>query len=313
MIEIHEEQGIGLRRAQIFREIIRSGSTRRASRVLQITQSAVSQHLKQFEELVGEKLFVRDHRGLIPTTRAIEIYSRIDRYFETLGHIEREILGSFAVARNSLSIAAPHLVCLSLLPKLVAEFERIDPSLEFYIRAQGYDQIAQHVLTGEADIGISRLPLDERFFEWRTICESKSVCLVNPEHPLANKERITAEDTSSERMITLDREFSSNTLALKGLSYKGRSPTVKVRTDAIGFAAAFAAHGSGVTIVNEFIARQCEMFDLKVVPFHPPVNYEYVIFWRRGSDKMTRQASFIEAVVEFTKQYMLGFAGHSLA
>ncbi|UFW67094.1 LysR family transcriptional regulator (plasmid) [Rhizobium laguerreae] len=37
-------------RAQIFREIIRSGSTRRASKVLQITQSAVSQQLKLFEE-----------------------------------------------------------------------------------------------------------------------------------------------------------------------------------------------------------------------------------------------------------------------
>lgn len=118
---MQDEAGIGLRRVQIFREIIRSGSTRRASKSLQITQSAVSQQLKLFEELVGEKLFVRDRRGLIPTTRAIDIYNRIDRYFETLGHIEREILGSFAVARNSLSIAAPHIVCLSMLPKLVAD------------------------------------------------------------------------------------------------------------------------------------------------------------------------------------------------
>ncbi|WP_424243873.1 LysR family transcriptional regulator [Agrobacterium leguminum] len=105
---------------------MRSGSTRRASRVLQITQSAVSQQLKQFEEAVGEKLFIRDRCGLIPTSRAVEIYNKIDRYFEALGHIEREIFGSFTVARNSLTIAAPHIVCLSLLPRLVGKLERSD-------------------------------------------------------------------------------------------------------------------------------------------------------------------------------------------
>lgn len=301
MDRMQDETGIGLRRAQIFREIIRSGSTRRASKVLQITQSAVSQQLKLFEELVGEKLFVRDRRGLIPTTRAIEIYNRIDRYFDTLGHIEREILGSFAVARNSLSIAAPHIVCLSMLPKLVAEFERTNPSLEFYIRAQGYDQIAQHVLTGEADIGISRLPLDERFFEWKTISRSSSVCLLRPDHPLAGKERLTTEDVSSEYMITLDREFSSNLLVLNAFTHQGRSPNVRVRTDAVGFVAAFAAYGSAITVVNDFIARQCAMFDLKSIPFHPAVTYEYVVFWRRGSEKIARQGAVINAVFEFAK------------
>ncbi len=298
---IQDETGIGLRRAQIFREIIRSGSTRRASKVLQITQSAVSQQLKLFEELVGEKLFVRDRRGLIPTTRAIEIYNRIDRYFETLGHIQREIIGSFAEARNSLSIAAPHIVCLSMLPKLVAEFERTNPSLEFYIRAQGYDQIAQHVLTGEADIGISRLPLDERFFEWKTISKSSSVCLVRPDHPLANKECLTAGDLLSEHLIELDREFSSNLLVLSSRSPSGRNPAVRVRTDAIGFVAAFAAYGSGITIVNDFIARQCSMFDLETVPFHPAVSYEYVVFWRRGSEKVARQRVLVEAILEFAR------------
>jgi DNA-binding transcriptional LysR family regulator len=297
-----DESGIGLRRAEIFREIIRSGSTRRASKALKITQSAVSQQLKLFEELVGEKLFVRDRRGLIPTTRAIEIYNRIDRYFETLGHIEREILGSFTLAQNSLTISAPHFVCLSMLPRLVAELKQTHPSLEFYIRAQSYDQIAQHVLTGEADVGISRLPLDERFFEWQTISISKTICLMRAGHPLASKDLITAEDIATESLITLDREFSSNLLGLNAFAHKGRNPAVRVRTDAIGFAAAFTAHGAGITLMNEFIARQCGMFDLKIVPLHPTITYEHVVFWRRGSDKVMRQTDLIDAVVEYARK-----------
>lgn len=305
MKDIQEETGIGLRRAQIFREIIRSGSTRRASKVLQITQSAVSQQLKLFEDAVGEKLFIRDRRGLIPTTRAVEIYNRIDRYFETLGHIEREIFGSFAVIRNSLTIAAPHIVCLSLMPRLVAELEKADLSLEFYVRAQNYDQIAQLVLTGEADIGLSRLPLDERFFEWKLIMDSRSVCLLNPEHPLAGRKLLTAEDVVSERRITLDREFASNLMDMNLLAHEGHDPFVSVRTDAVGFTAAFAAHGSGITVVNDFIARQCEVFNLVAIPFQPSVTHKYVVFWRRGSDKASRQAALYDVIVDFARKSSL--------
>jgi DNA-binding transcriptional LysR family regulator len=297
MNEFQEDTGLGLKRARAFREVMQCGSTRRAAKALQVTQSAVSQQLKLFEELVGEKLFVRDRRGLIPTTRAIEIYNRIDRYFETLVRIEKEITGSFKTARDSLSIAAPHLVCLSFVPKLIKELDGTNPSMDFYVRAQGYDQIAQSVLTEEADIGISRLPLDERFYEWRTLAVSESVCLVHPRHELADRKRISVEDISSERLIVLEREFASHQTGLNALVYSGRSADIRVRTDAVGFVAAFAAQGIGISIVNEFIARQCEMFDLKVVPFHPPAKYEYVVFWRRGSEAMSRRTALVEAAI----------------
>ncbi|RWX60369.1 LysR family transcriptional regulator, partial [Mesorhizobium sp. M4B.F.Ca.ET.089.01.1.1] len=141
----------GFRSAQSFREIIRTGSTRRAARELGITQSAVSQHLKLFEEAVGEKLFARDSRGLIPTPHAIEIYNRLDRYFQTLGCIEKEITDSFRTQENRLTIAAPHILSLKLIPKIILALDNLDPSLEFHFKAQRYDEIAQSIVTGEAD------------------------------------------------------------------------------------------------------------------------------------------------------------------
>ncbi len=301
MNELDDEAGFGLKQARAFREIIRCGSTRRAAKALRITQSAVSQQLKLFEEMVGEKLFVRDLRGLIPTARAIEIYNRIDRYFETLVRIEKEITGSFGTARDSLTIAAPHLVCLSFVPKLIKEFDQSERSMDFYVRAQGYDQIAQSILTQEADIGISRLPLDDRFFEWRTIAMSKSVCLVPPEHTLADKDRLTVDDLTGEPLIVLEREFASHQTGLNALLYEGSNPVIKVRTDAVGFVAGYVAEGLGISIANEFIARQCALFNLKVVPFHPPATYEYVVFWRRGGAMNPQREKLVDAIISIGK------------
>ncbi|WP_027146424.1 LysR family transcriptional regulator [Mesorhizobium sp. WSM3626] len=278
------------RSAQIFREIIRNGSTRRAGRELGITQSAVSQYLRLFEDAVGQKLFTRDRRGLIPTTLAIEIYNRLDRYFETLGRIEKEITNSFRTKENRLTIAAPHILSFGLVPKIILAVDNLDPSLEFHFKAQRYDEVAQSVVTGEADIGISRLPLDERFFEWQIVAESKSVCVLHPDHPLADKEIITLDDISDQPQIVLEREYTS--------TKTGSLTPAKIYSDTIGLDASFVTHGMGIMIDNEFIAKQYQMFDVKIVPFQPAATYHYVVFWRRGSDKFSRQSPLVETFVD---------------
>ncbi|MFD2054946.1 LysR family transcriptional regulator [Mesorhizobium calcicola] len=287
----------GFRSAQIFREIIRTGSTRRAAKELGITQSAVSQHLKLFEDTVGEELFVRDRRGLIPTTRAIELYNRLDRYFETVGRIEREITDSFRSKQSRLTIAAPHIFALKLIPQIIDALNDLDPSLEFHFRAQRYDEIAQSIVTGEADIGISRLPLDGRFFEWQIVADSTSVCVLHPDHPLARKDVITLDGISDEPLIDLEKEYTSSKL---GSLAHGRS--AKIFSDTIGLDVSFVAHGMGIAIDNEFIAQQYQMFDVRIVPFRPSANYHYVVFWRRSSDKISHHSAIVETFVKVIKR-----------
>ncbi|MFE0017878.1 LysR family transcriptional regulator [Mesorhizobium sp. NPDC059054] len=302
MEEASERKKAGFRSAEIFREIIRTGSTRRAARELGITQSAVSQYLKVFEDAVGESLFVRDRRGLIPTTRAIEIYNRVDRYVTTLRSIEREIAGAFQADRDSLTIAAPHICAFKLVPEIIQAADKLDPSLEFHFKALRYDQIAHNMMTGEADIGISRLPLDERFFEWEIVAESSSVCVVHRDHPLATKDVITIDDIASEPLIVLERDFTSNKLGLASYGRRKSPLRPKVHSDTIGLDVSFVAHGIGVAIDNEFIAHQYDMFDVAVVPFEPSAKYQYVVFWRRGSGRFSRQSKIVETFLDVIKR-----------
>lgn len=283
LAEYDDDNGIGIRRARAFREIIRSGSTRKAAQNLGITQSAVSQQLKHFEETVGEKLFQRDRRGLIPTSRAIELYNRLDRHFATMSRIEQEITACF-VNKDMLTLSAQHAICLSFVPELLATAYGPDAAPDFHVRAQTNDQVAQSVLTGESDLGLSRLPLDDRFFEWVSLAVCGTVCLLPPGHRLAGRTHLTLDDIEGERVIMLDRDFASRQSGVNGSFFEGRGTRVQVRTDAGGFTPAYVRKGIGITIINTFIAAQFIDFGLESVPFHPPGRYEYVIFWRRGSE-----------------------------
>lgn len=55
-----------------FEAVVRNRSVTRAAEELNLTQSAVSRRIANLEELLGEKLFVRDRQRLIPTASAEE-------------------------------------------------------------------------------------------------------------------------------------------------------------------------------------------------------------------------------------------------
>lgn len=302
MVKYDDDNGIGIRRARAFREIIRSGSTRKAAQNLGITQSAVSQQLKHFEKTVGEKLFLRDRRGLIPTSRAIELYNRLDRHFATMSRIENEITACF-VNTDMLTLSAQHAICLSFVPELLATAYGPDAAPEFHVRAQTYDQVAQSVLTGESDMGLSRLPLDDRFFEWVSLAVCGTVCLLPPGHRLVGRAHLAMEDLEGEAFIMLDRDFASRQAGVNATFIEGRGTRIKVRTDAGGFTPAYVRKGIGITIVNTFIAAQFVDFGLESVPFHPPGRYEYVIFWRRGSEVISAAHPLVAAARRIASGY----------
>lgn len=192
-----------------------------------------------------------------------------------------------------------------LLPKIVLALDRLEPSLEYHLKAQRYDQMAQSVLTGEADIGISRLPLDDRFFEWETVAHSKSVCLLRPDHRLAGRAVITLDDILDERLVVLEREYTSKQGGFLTFGRREVSLDCKIYSDTIGLDASYVANGIGIAIDNSFIAMQYQMFDLKIIPFEPMLSYEYVVFWRLGSDQLSRRSAIVETFIEVMQRMAL--------
>jgi DNA-binding transcriptional LysR family regulator len=56
-----------------FQQVLSSGSFAEAAQVLNLTPSAVSQQMKQLEEYVGQPLFDRSARRVVPTPHALQI------------------------------------------------------------------------------------------------------------------------------------------------------------------------------------------------------------------------------------------------
>ncbi|GER91600.1 LysR family transcriptional regulator [Dictyobacter vulcani] len=74
-----------------FLAVYRAGTVSAAARTLFLTQPAVTQHLSALENLIGESLFTRAPRHMVPTTRGKQLYSQVVQALETLEQVSQEI------------------------------------------------------------------------------------------------------------------------------------------------------------------------------------------------------------------------------
>lgn len=293
---------VKLRQLQFLREVLRTGSARYAARLLKVSQPAVSQQIKQLETALGFPLFLREKNRLVPTHQAWELLRDIDVVFASLDRVGKSIAALKGEEPAMVGLAAPGIFSLELLPRVLRALRAEHPGSSVHLHSGSYQQTAEHVLNGRADLGISRLPLDGRVFDWRPVATARNVCLVYPGHRFEQKELVVAEDLVGEALIDIEPQFSAHQMNINALRYMGIEPDIAVEFDATGHDAGFVAAGIGISITNAVIAREYRRFALTTRPFEPSAVYHYVVFWRRGY-KLNERLQFL------ADELARGFAG----
>ena len=74
-----------------FLAVYRAGTVSKAAQSLFLTQPAVTQHLSSLEREVGEQLFTRTARRMIPTARGKALYQQVVQALETLERVSDEL------------------------------------------------------------------------------------------------------------------------------------------------------------------------------------------------------------------------------
>jgi DNA-binding transcriptional LysR family regulator len=290
------QSGLKLRQLQVFREVLRTGSTRQAAVALGISQPAVSQHVKQLETALDIRLFKRSANRILPSKEAWELLRHVELALTSLDRLEASIFAMKNEEKQRISIAAPAVFGFVTLPKVVATI-RSKTSSSVRSISGDYGQVGEHVLSGRADLGISRLPLDPRLFEWAPIGSARNVCLFHPSHRFSKQSCVEAQDLAGETIVDIDPQFSAHQMNLNALRFAGVEPDVLVEYDSNGYEAGFVSAGLGVSITNEIIAREYSAFELQAKPVEPSALYHYVAIWQKGRAFSTALDVSLEAIL----------------
>lgn len=179
---------IDLNLLPVLDALLRHRSVTLAARELEMSQSALSSSLSRLRDLLGDALFVRTGRGLLPTPRAASLAVPVANILE---QVRDKVLSSNGFDPSSSSRV--FTVCHSdvgsyvLWPRIVPAVARLAPNVRLQLKVMAQQQIPAALESAVIDLAIGAYPeLPDSLFQ-RRLFERKYVGIVRFGHPVARR------------------------------------------------------------------------------------------------------------------------------
>jgi LysR family cys regulon transcriptional activator len=237
---------------RFVREAVRQNmNLTEVANVLYTSQSGVSKQIKDLEDELGVDIFVRRGKrltGLTEPGRAV--HRTIERLLLEADNLRRVARQYAEEDSGHLVVATTHTQARYALPKVVRQFTAVYPKVHLALRQGNPQQIAQMILSGEADIGISTEALD-RFPDIATFpCYSWHHTVVVPKgHPLEGREHLTLDEIADYPLITYDHDFTGRSHIDQAFAQAGVAPEVVLSAIDADVIKTYVELGMGVGIV----------------------------------------------------------------
>jgi DNA-binding transcriptional LysR family regulator len=144
---------------KLLTTVIEQGSVTRAAAELGVTQSAVSHQIDRLRAIVGDALFVKSGRGIVPTARAETLAQEA---YGLMQHMQGFVhAGAFEPARltQCFTIAANDLQRDLLLPRLLTQLRSEAPKVSLRVLASDVPS-AEMLRAEDCQLVISPRPPD---------------------------------------------------------------------------------------------------------------------------------------------------------
>ena len=185
-----------------LRQVIDEGSYSRAAETLFVSQSAISQQIRQLEKFVGTKLVRRVGHELQLTVAGQEIYDLACRVESDLSSTMQHISELTGDSQQTITIASSPTPLVYYLPPVLGRFWRESPEVSVKTVVRSGVDIPRAVKTGAADVGILMEPYLDPTLKAVPLRDERIIGVAHPDHPLADRIGLVAQDFSSVRVAT---------------------------------------------------------------------------------------------------------------
>lgn len=131
--------------------IARLGTFQAAAERLNTTQPAISARIREIEEQLGVKLFQKEGRRMVLTSRGRLFVKHCEPLWKDLEEALLEV-SDYSGAKGTVRIGSGEIAAASCLPGFIQELERDLPGVTLEIEIDLTARMLQHVLAGTCDL-----------------------------------------------------------------------------------------------------------------------------------------------------------------
>ena len=289
-------------RLKVFHTVASRSSFTKASEELNISQPAVTKHIKEIENQLNTKLFDRKGTTIQLTQSGKVLFEYAERVRNIFRDLEFEINQINQQHKGKLIIGASTTVAQYILPEILAKFNSYYKDIKIELVTHNTEIISDLLKEGKIDLGIIEGESQSNYFDYQIFKADEIVLVAKTNHSLANK-TLTLKDLYNLELIFREQgsgslEFIQNRLKEKGISLDqlnivmqlGSSESIKnylLHSNSLAFL-------SISTVLNELKNNQLSIIDIK--NFSIERNFHYIL--PKGE-----QSELIRLFLKFMNQF----------
>ncbi len=299
---------ISIRQLEIFETVAQTESFTRASKVLNMTQPAVSMQIKQLEVITEIPLFERHGKKIILTDIGHDMQSYAGSILTQFRNMQQALEELQSVHQGYLKVSAA-TTTNHFITHMLASFSRKHPAIKIALDITNRESLVKQLHAYEPDLVIMGEPPATLELESDIIMANPLVMISNPDHPLAEQSNIPLESVMTEVFVT--REEGSGTrsaierhLAIHNLSF---SQSFEMGSNEAIKHSVVAGLGLGLvslhTIKMELEAKKLTILDVDGLP----IMRDWHIVTRNGKRLSPAAKAFKKHILKEAADYIKSY------
>lgn len=284
--------------ARSFLEVYRLGSMTEAARNLNLTQPAISSHIKALENTLGKPLFLRVGRGLRATPVADELARAISQPLDSIEASLAQLRSHAHSIEGTVHIAGPGEFTQYTASRVVAGLLTLNIKLR--IRTGGRDFLIEQLESNKVDLVMMGPPYESPAIDFAVIGEEQLIPVASPEWAARHLQKpYSPEQLLDKPVIAYDEELPLISRYFKEVLQQPCHQSALVTVPDLRIVLRFLLEGQGYSVLPDYMcAEPLEKKQLIQLSGHAnnPINKLYLL-WPK--------IKLRDARVAFVKKHLL--------
>jgi DNA-binding transcriptional LysR family regulator len=249
--------------------ITRLGSFRRVGAENFISQPALSETMTNLERELGVKLLERRRSGVRISDDGRELLPHVTAVLEAVDQL-RAAAGEQRRVSRMVRLGTVNAATVPLTTPAIREFRETHRNTQVEVATLQQSEIHQGILEGRLDLGLVNLLVGDDVsveIESTELLRGRVVVCMRSDHPLANYDRITVDQLSSEPLIGMRSGYLMHRFMQR--LFLGTVPTFSYSTDGAEMGKLLVSQGLGLTVLPEYSVSDDPLERLGVITSRP--------------------------------------------
>jgi DNA-binding transcriptional LysR family regulator len=284
---------------KVFCAVAETKSFSQASKIMYLTQPAISLQIRALEEQLGTKLFTRSNKAVALTETGEILYRHSQEILDSYAAIEKEINEATGLVKGKLLIGASTTLATYYLPNIIVEYKKSYPDILIDFERGNTQRIVDSLLKAKIDLGLVEGEVKDHRIEVEKMDSDELLLVVNSTHPWAEGPDISIREIIGQPFIMREegsgtRQVVESTLARAGVNvsdlnivmYLGSTEAIKTAVE----------NGLGISIISGWAVRKEMRFGvLRAISFKDiRFQRDFSLVYQKKSFRTQPAEKFIE-------------------